>query len=644
MVAGASEQENRATAFEADLERDKGHRPTVKSLKPLRRLVPFITPYWGTIAAFIVFLTLASALTLSLPAAARLLLDCGFNPGSTSSYCQSVSIGGKGDLSGYFKFAMGLAVVLSLTSSLRYFFVSRLGERVVADLRRAVFDHITRLSPAFYEKMRTGEVLSRLTTDTTLIQTVVGSSISIALRTTVTTLGAILLMAFVNLKLTLAILTGGAVVLVPIVLFGQQIRKLSRSNQDKLADASARAGESLSAIETVQAFTREPFERDGFAVSVENTYKVAMRRVLTRTVMTTVIFAIFLCSVIGALWFGSTQVQSGAVSSGEILQFMMYAFIAVSGAGMLTETWTELMRAAGASERLMELLAIEPEIKAPQSPIALPSQVRGELEFIAVSFAYPSRPNDLALNQFSLKVRPGETVALVGPSGAGKSTVFQLLLRFYDPRDGQIALDGIALDHLDPVDLRNQLGVVQQNAPLFSGNVMENIRYGRLEASDDEVRAAAKIANADEFISALPDGYGTDLGEKGSALSGGQRQRIAIARAILRNAPILLLDEATSALDAESERAVQDAFSVLSKDRTTIVIAHRLSTVLTADRIAVLDAGQVVEEGTHESLMAQNGLYARLARLQFDLSKAPDSKEVGPSGGWHEAAGTQRAT
>ena len=621
-ASSQAERENeRGAAFQADLERDRAHRDKARSLKPLQRLWPFLTPYKGTIALFFLFLVAASALQLSLPGAARLLMDCGFGAAPDQAYCDAAAIGEGDDLGPYFLVGIVISLLLGLASAARFYFVSRLGERVVADLRRAVYDHITGLSPAFYETVRTGEVLSRLTTDTTLIQTVVGSSVSIALRTFATTFGAIVLMAIVSWKLTLIVLALGPLILVPIILVGRRVQRLSRDTQDELAGASARASESLANIATVQAFTREPQERARFAESVEGTFAKSMARIRTRSFMTALFFSVILSGTVCALWFGATQVQAGAITGGEMLQFMMYAFIAVSGAGFLTETWTELMRAAGATERLMELLSFAPTISAPARPVALPSRPRGEIAFENVTFSYPTRPKDKALVDFSMRIAPGETIALVGPSGAGKSTVFQLLLRFYDPQSGRILIDGVNAADLDPRALRGALSIVQQNAPLFSGSALDNIGYGRPGADAAAIRAAAKAAFADGFIEALPEGYETDLGERATTLSGGQRQRIAIARAILRDAPILLLDEATSALDAESERAVQEAFAALSKDRTTIVIAHRLATVLKADRIVVMEHGRIVEEGPHAALMANGGLYARLARLQFDLEE-----------------------
>lgn len=608
--------EARGSSFAAELERDRKHREKARSVKPLSRLFPFILKYPGLLSGFVLFLALASALTLVLPAAFRVVVDCGFAGASDSAACSYVSF--DNDLSGYFIVGIGVALALGIASALRFYFISRLGERVVADLRKAVYDHLMRLSPRFYADVRTGEVLSRLTTDTTLIETLVGSSISVALRTGATTLGAIVLMMTVSWKLTLMVAAVGPLILVPIFLFGRRVQRLSRSSQDSLAGASARAGEALSAIETVQAFTREPEESAAFSGAVEGTFAIALKRIGVRAVMTAFIFSLILSGLIAVLWYGALQVQAGAITPGAMTQFVMYAFIAVSGAGFLTETYAEVMRAAGATERLMELLAAKPDIAPPPSPSILASPARGEIAFEHVRFAYPARPDAPALRDVTLSIGAGETVALVGPSGAGKSTMFQLLLRFYDPDAGAIALDGVDIRALDPAALRRAISVVAQNAPLFSGDASANIRYGRPDATDEEVRAAAKAAYAHDFIMALPDGYATPLGQSATQLSGGQRQRLAIARAILRDAPVLLLDEATSALDSESERLIQSAFERISKDRTTVVIAHRLATVLKADRIFVMDDGRIVDQGAHGELMARGGLYARLAELQFN--------------------------
>lgn len=614
-AATAQASQDRGSSFASELERDRAHREKARSAKPLRRLIPFVLRYPGLLTGFVIFLAAASTLTLLLPAAFRLVVDCGFGGAANADLCTNFALGDQ--LAGYFGAGIVVALLLGAASALRYYFISRLGERVVADLRRAVYDHLLGLSPGYYANVRTGEVLSRLTTDTTLIQTVVGSSVSVALRTTATTLGALALMILVSWKLALMVLAVGPVILGPIMLFGQRVQRLSRTSQDKLADASARASESLRAVETVQAFTREKEEKTNFAEAVEATFDVAVRRIRVRSYMTGVIFSFILAGLIAVLWFGAVQVQSGAITPGAMTQFVMYAFVAVSGVGIMTETYAEVMRAAGATERLMELLAAQSEIEAPAHPAALPMPVRGAVAFSDVGFSYPARPEAMALRDVSITVEPGQTVALVGPSGAGKSTMFQLILRFYDPQRGAVSLEGVDIRSLDPADLRNAISVVQQNAPLFSGTAAENIRFGKPSASDEEVRAAARAANAHAFIEALPEGYDTQLGEDAATLSGGQRQRIAIARAILRDAPILLLDEATSALDSESERAIQDAFETVSEGRTTIVIAHRLATVLKADVIAVMDEGRIIDQGTHNELLKRGGLYARLAELQF---------------------------
>lgn len=606
---------DRGSGFAAELERDAQHRDKAKTLQPLRRLVPYVLRYPVLLAAFSVFLVLASGLTLILPAAFRLVVDCGFGGASEAELCSAFAFGP--DLSAYFLAGIGVAFMLGVASALRFYFISRLGERVVADLRRAVFDHLLGLSPSFYVSTRTGEVLSRLTTDTTLIQTVVGSSVSVALRTVATTTGALALMVFVNWQLALMVLGLGPIILGPIVLFGRRVQRLSRSSQDNLADASARASESLQAIETVQAFTREPEEQSRFAEAVETTFQASLRRIGTRAAMTAIIFTVILTGLIAVLWFGAIQVQSGAITPGAMTQFVMYAFVAVSGVGMLTETYTEVMRAAGATERLMELLSADTDITAPPHPATLDQPVEGAIRFENVDFSYPARPDDTALRSVSLAIPPGRTVAIVGPSGAGKSTLFQLLLRLYDPQSGRISIDGTDIRSLDPRDLRSTMSIVQQNAPLFSGTVADNIRFGRPDASDADIRKAAITANADDFIRELPQGYDTQLGEQASTLSGGQRQRLAIARAVLREAPVLLLDEATSALDSESEQVIQAAFEILSRDRTTLVIAHRLATVRNADSIIVMDEGQVIDQGNHEELLARGGLYARYIELQF---------------------------
>ncbi len=609
--------EGRGSSFAAEIERDQEHRAKAKSIRPLRRLAPYVLRYPATLGLFVVFLILASVLTLALPASMRLVVDCGFGDGSAPA-CKQFSLGG--DLAPYFGAGIVVALLLGAASAMRFYFISRLGERVVADLRKAVYAHLLTLSPGNYARIRTGEVMSRLTTDTTLIETLVGSSISVALRTLATTFGAIVLMLTVSWKLTAMVATVGPLILGPIFLFGRRLQRLSRSSQDSLAAAASRAGESLNAIEAVQAFTRETAETRAFDEAVEGTFAVALRRIRTRTFMTALIFSLILTGLISVLWFGAEQVKAGAITPGAMTQFVMYAFIAVSGAGLLTETYAEVMRAAGATERLMELTAMQPEVAAPTSTPAQRA-FRGAIAFENVVFAYPARPDSRALRGVSFTIAPGETVALVGPSGAGKSTIFNLLLRFYDPVSGAISLDGADIRSFPLEDLRGALAIVQQNAPLFTGDAALNIRYGRPDATDADVEAAARAANAHDFIAALPQGYKTTLGQSAAQLSGGQRQRIAIARAILKNAPILLLDEATSALDSESEHAIQAAFERISKGRTTLVIAHRLSTVLRADRILVFDDGRITDEGRHADLVARGGLYARLADLQFNANR-----------------------
>ncbi len=609
---------DRGPAVASEMERDRQHRARTRSAKPLRKLAPFVLRYPWLLIAFVVFLVLAAALTLALPAAFRLVVDCGFAGAAQSSACENFPTGN--GLAGYFIAGIFVALALGLASALRYYFISRLGERIVADLRKEAYDHLLGLSPGFFAEVRTGEVLSRLTTDTTLIQTLVGSSISVAIRTAATTSGALVLMVITNWQLAIMVLLGGPLIIGPVLLFGRRVQRLSRTSQDRLADASARASESLRALETVQAFTREPEERSRFGEAVQLTFEAALRRIRVRAFMTAAIFSLVLAGLIGVLWFGALKVQAGAITPGAMTQFVMYSFIAVSGVGMLTETYAEVMRAAGATERLMEILAARSVIAPPPRPTALGYVAEGRIRFDQVTFAYPSRRDVAALKEISFEVAPGETLALVGPSGAGKSTTFQLLLRFYDPQAGRILVDGIDIKDLDPRELRRAIAVVQQNAPLFSGAVRDNIRFGDPQADDAAVVAAAEAANAHGFIKDLPHGYDTQLGEDGGNLSGGQRQRIAIARAILRNAPILLLDEATSALDSESEAAIQGAIEELSRNRTTLVIAHRLSTVLNADRIIVFEGGDIVDQGAHEELLARGGVYARLAERQFAIA------------------------
>ena len=609
-------------AFVEAIDKDKANRAKSRSLRPLRALWPFVARYPGWLLGFLVFLVLSAAAGLILPGILKLIVDCGFggdNP-STSQFCARAATLGDGDLKGYFGLAAIFALLYASFGALRFFFITTLGQRVIADIRRAVYAKLLTLSPAFFERVRTGEVLSRLTTDTTLIETVITGSISFALRSIATIIGSLILMFVISWKLSFMVLAIGPMIIVPAILVGKRIRRLSRLSQDKLAEASARGSEALTAVQTVQAFTREDTERESFAAAIEQSFDAQKSRITVQSMLTALIFSVSMISIFGILLYGAASVSRGNITSGDIAAFTGYAILVVSSAGALTETWTNLLRAAGASERLVEILETQSGIKAPDQNAVILKSVHGDIGFNAVNFSYPTRPDDVTLDDVNFTVAAGETVALVGPSGAGKSTIFQLLLRFYDVQAGTITIDGKTITAFAPKDLRKTFAIVQQNTPLFSGSAMDNIRYGREGASDEDVIAASKAAYAHDFITALPNGYDTDLGERATTLSGGQRQRLAIARAILRNAPVLLLDEATSALDAESERAVQMAFEAMSKDRTTLVIAHRLATVKKANRIIVFDEGKIVGEGTHESLLKDKGLYARLAALQFDAS------------------------
>ncbi|MBV9330953.1 MAG: ATP-binding cassette domain-containing protein [Alphaproteobacteria bacterium] len=585
-------------------------RAKSRSLAPFRKLLPFLRPYRARIVLATLALMLSSAVTLVLPALLRRLIDHAFTAGDLAR------------LSQYFLVFLAGAALLGIASAVRFYFVTWIGERVVADLRRAVFDHLMALTPAFFEATRTGEILSRLTADTTLIQTVVGSSVSVAMRNAVMFAGGLALMAATSPMLTGLVVAAVLLVMIPLLLFGRWVRTLSRRSQDRLADTSAIASETLYAMQTVQAFSHEDLDRKAFARVVESAFAAAVLRTRARAVMTAVVtFAGFAC-VVGVFWAGTRAVNAHAMTAGQLVQFILYAGIVAGGVGVLSEIWSDMQRAAGASERLMELLHTPPQIAPPLRPAALAQPARGAIDFRAVTFRYPARPDFAALNRFDLAVAPGEAVALVGPSGAGKSTVFQLLLRFYAPQEGAITFDGVDITALDPSALRRNIAIVAQDPVIFSGTLAENIRYGRPEARDDEVRAAAEAAAASEFIDRLADGLATPVGERGVTLSGGQKQRIAIARAFLRNAPLLLLDEATSALDSESERLVQTGIANLMSGRTTLIIAHRLATIQRLGRIVVMEEGRVVAEGTHSELVGKGGLYARLADLQFASSLA----------------------
>jgi len=623
-MASTTTDPSRSTgaAFAAKVDQDKAGRNKARSLRPLAKLWPFIHPYPGQLFAFLIFLILSALGSLTMPWIVKLIIDCGFGEGNhTISICTSIASDTGGSLNRYFLLASVFALLFAITGALRFFFITRLGQRVIADIRKAVFDRLTYLSPAYFERVRTGEVLSRLTTDTTLVETVITGSVSFALRSMAQIIGAIAMMFFLSWKLALMVLCIAPAMILPLVLTGKKIKNYSRESQDRLADASARAGEAISGIQTVQAYTQEVGERRNFGKEIEDSYTAQRKRIGVQAALTALMFAIALTSIIGILNYGAWSVLNGKMTGGDITAFVFLAFLAIGGASSLTETFTNLLRAAGAADRLVEILDEKPMITAPETPVVL-EQVQGNLTFQSVKFSYPTRTDRAALSDMSFQIKQGETVALVGPSGAGKSTVFQLLLRFYDVQDGNIHLDDVDIRKMDPEALRSHMAVVQQSTPLFSGTPAENIGYGRTGATQADIEAAAKAAFAHDFILALPNGYDTDIGEQGATLSGGQRQRLAIARAILRDAPILLLDEATSALDSESEQAVQKAFEQASKNRTTLVIAHRLSTVLKADRIIVLEDGQIVEIGTHAELVSKGGLYARLAKIQFEQGSA----------------------
>lgn len=595
-----------STPGNGEKEREKSRK-----LGSLSALWPFLAPYRLLMAAAILALVATATVSLILPLAVRRVVD-NFNTTDGALLDQ------------YFAAALGIAALLATGTALRYALVTRLGERVVADIRKAVFDKVISLSPSFYEKIMTGEVLSRITTDTTLILSVIGSSISIALRNALLFLGGLVLMLFTSAKLTGLVLLIVPAVVVPILVLGRRVRKLSRENQDWIAASSGNASEALSSVQTVQAYTHEAQSRGAFADVTEKSFDAARKRIWTRAGMTMIVIFLVFTGIVGVLWIGAWDVRAGGMSAGMLIQFVIYSVMVAGAVGALSEVFGELQRAAGATERLVELLQAEDTVRDIDSPQPSPTPVRGEITFDGVSFSYPSRPGVSALAEVDLTIAPGETVALVGPSGAGKTTIIQLIQRFYDPAQGRILLDGVPLASMARHDFRRHMALVPQDPVIFAASARDNIRFGRPDATDEQVEAAARAAAAHEFLTALPDGYDSYLGERGVMLSGGQKQRVAIARAILRDAPVLLLDEATSALDAESERAVQKAVDTLAEGRTTLIVAHRLATVKKADRIVVMQDGRIVATGTHDALVAEDGLYARLARLQFTEGMAAE--------------------
>ena len=573
-------------------------------LLTLQGLLPFLRPHRVMLACWLVALAVSSTATLFFPVAFKHMIDQGFAKGTS--------------VDRWFVLLFVVAVVLALATAARFYFVSLLGERVIADLRQKLYGHLLSLDQDFFERTRSGELLSRLSADAELLRSVVGSSMSIALRSAITVIGSAVMLAITSPRLAGLAMIGIPLIVLPIALSGRRVRGAAKDSQDRVADANARAGETFNAMHTVQSYAREPFERDRFSVAVKSSLAAARKRIRMQSLLTASVIVLVFGAIVSVLWVGAQDVIAGQMSAGTLAQFVIYAMIGAGSVGALTEVWSEVQRASGGMTRINELLQEVSALEPPASSTPLPHPLRGDLKLEHVRFHYSSRPDAAALEDFSLHVAPGETVALVGPSGAGKSTVFQLLLRFHDPQEGSVRLDDIDVRQLDSGELRSAIALVPQDPVIFGTTARENLRYGKLDADDAQIEAAARSAEAHEFLSALPQGYDSELGERGARLSGGQQQRLAIARALLKDAPILLLDEATSALDAQSERAVQQALERLMQGRTTLVIAHRLATVLKADRIVVMDKGRVVAQGTHAQLMEQNGLYAELARLQFN--------------------------
>ena len=579
--------------------------PPVSRLAGLRTLWPFVQRHRGLFASWLIALGVSSAATLALPLAFRRVIDHGFASGTTDA------------IDSAFLPLLGVALLLAVATAARFFFVSLLGERVVADLRDRLYAHLLGLDAAFHDRTRSGELVSRLSADTELLRGLVASTMSVALRSAVTVVGGVVMLFLTSPRLASYALVGIPLAVAPIVIGARRLRKIARASQDRIADANAVAAETLGAVSTVRAHARETYERGRFGEALASAVATARKRIGAQAIVTAVAISLVFGAITLVLWLGAHDVVAGRMSGGTLAQFVLYALVGGGSVGALAEVWNELQRATGGMGRIAELLEESPRVTAPAAPRALPRSVQGAIEFDHVSFAYPAEPERPVLRDFSLVVRPGETVALVGPSGAGKSTVFSLLLRFHDPSSGTIRLDDVPIDQLDPAALRSEIALVAQHPTLFAASVRENVRYGRLDADDTAIDEAIRAAHATDFVQALPQGLDTTVGERGARLSGGQQQRIAIARAVLRDAPVLLLDEATSALDAQSEAAVQQALDELMDGRTTLVVAHRLATVLKADRIVVMDAGRIVAEGSHAELMAQGGLYAELARLQF---------------------------